>query len=123
MAGSPDLDAAGCWRLAQAVLRQAAEDVGDERLPEAEREEARAFLRGGGYLELWASVLGVTIDSVRRQHRQSCGDDLEVPAPLPARVPPRSLRQATGRRPDARDGFSSIFDGPAGGWFIEPDFG
>jgi hypothetical protein len=48
----PDLDEAGCWRLAVAVLRQAVEDAGDERLPAIDREQARSFLRGGGYLHL-----------------------------------------------------------------------
>ncbi len=114
----PDLDAAGCWRLAQAVLRQAAQDVGDARLPEAEREEARAFLRGSGYLQLWPSVLGLTIDSVRRQYGQSCGDRLEEPAPLPSRVPPRPQRRP---RPRLSVDLPSVLDAPPSGWFIEPD--
>lgn len=114
----PDLDARGSLRLARSVVRQAAEDVGDTRLSDDEREEARAFLRGGAYLQMRAPVLGLTIDSVRRRYRHSCGDALDAPAPLPARVPPRPPRRATPRPPAE----PSILDVPPGGWFIEPDF-
>lgn len=116
----PDLDEAGCWRLALAVLRQAVEDVGDERLPATDRELARSFLRGGGYLHLWVAVLGLTTESVRRRCRLSCGDAIEARAPLPARVPPRPRRRARAAGPDVSAPLPSILDVPPGGWFIEP---
>lgn len=116
----PDLDEVGYWRLAVAVLRQAVEDVADERLPAADREQARSFLRGGGYLQLWTAVLGLPTESVRRRGRLSCDDAIEAPAPLPARVPPRPRRRAPAARPDASAPLPSILDVPPRGWFIEP---
>jgi len=114
----PDLDEAGCRRLALAVLRQAVEDVADERLPAADGEHARSFLRGGGYLHLWAAVLALPTESIRRRYGHSCGEAIEPPAPLPARAPPRPQRRATPRPPAE----ASILDVPPGGWFIEPNF-
>lgn len=93
----PNLDVAGCRRLAVAVLRQAVKDVADARLPTAHREQARAFLQGAGYLELWAHLAGVPAVLISRRYPLRDGQMKPTPVvPPKARpAPRRARRQAT----------------------------
>lgn len=55
--------------LAVAVLLQAVNDAADTRLPEATREGARAFLRGGRWLRFWCAIADLDHAAVAERFR------------------------------------------------------